>query len=170
MLKNIVFGLLVVAISNISFAEEPKIENICQHFNDEGCFAQGQDFRNLAMEGKEYAGPEKTAQGAYDRFQLVCTRGHKEGCIYAVDTARVLLKNKKLEIQTYHTACENGQPKFCGAGYMSTAFPSKPNYDRKAAEFFAEKGCSLSDDYLCGQVEWQKENPVLDDAREYIKQ
>tara|TARA_Y100001947_G_C10294539_1_gene284384 strand:+ start:358 stop:1122 length:765 start_codon:yes stop_codon:yes gene_type:complete len=141
-----------------------------RNWSDQAIMNQGKDFRESAMAGQEYMGGENSARGAYDRFQHLCVAGQVEGCTYAVDTARELLRDKSLEIAFYEAGCENANPRFCGAGYMLTAFPSKPSYDRAKAEYFAEAGCDLSDAYLCEQVEWQKANPVLTErsARDYI--
>jgi hypothetical protein len=138
--------------------------------SDEMLLREGVSLLDSWVDGQTYVGAEHSARGSYDRFQYVCERGNIEGCTNAVVMARDHLNDKDLEIATYETGCKAGNFKFCGAGYMLTSYPSKPNYNRAKAEYFAQAGCDLEDAFLCKSVAWLKENPVLteDNARSMI--
>ena len=120
-----------------------------KNWSDTAIFEQGEDLRDRHKEGHALTGSENSARGAYARFQYLCENGHTQGCVYAVDTARTMLKSTSLEVASYTTACDAGEIRFCGAGLMTTK-SNGPLPDAEKARAFARKGCAIGgDDYLC---------------------
>ncbi|MFK7841949.1 MAG: hypothetical protein AB8B54_06780 [Sphingorhabdus sp.] len=136
------------------------------------CFLKGQNYRKAAQDGLAEIEGESPAVIAYKRFRHVCEQGGAEGCVYAVDTARNLLKSNPHMIEIFKLGCGQGQSKYCGAGFFATSNSSVPEYSLTQAMTFANKGCGLEDALMCKKVEELKANPALDaaNASSYIEQ